>query len=237
MRMACQMILEGDFRNHILESRDPALVAFTSKACEESQQILSMMNDISGQFDGRGGIFAVDVGDDLERAAAGKLASRYRINRLPVVVAFSDGRPRDYIGGLTSKEDLAEMLERQLSPVREVIGARDFRAEVLDSKVPVLVHFHAASCDASKALIPIIEETANNFRGRAKVVRVEANPFNSAIMEEYGAIRTPVVAAFDAGVEADCIMGTIVGDRKKLANKGGSRKAVDHIAEMLSALC
>jgi thioredoxin 1 len=194
------------------------------------------MDEISGRFEGRGGVFAVDVGDDLERAASSKLASRFRINRLPVVLAFSEGRPKDYIGGLTSADDLADMLERQLRPVRDVIGARDFRLEVLESKVPVLVHFHAASCEASKALIPIIEETANNFRGRAKVVRVEANYFNAAIMEEYGAIRTPVVAAFDAGVEADCIMGTGI-EQRRLADKGESRKVIEHIGEMLGALC
>ena len=234
--MACQMLLEGDFRNHILESKDPALVAFTAKACAASQEVLTMMNEISGQFKGRGGVFALDFGDDLERAASSKLASRYRVNRLPVVIAFSDGRPKDYIAGVTSAEDLADMLERQLRPVREVIGARNFQVEVLESQVPVLVHFHSAACAASKALIPVIEETAENFRGRAKVVRVEANDFNTAIMEQHGAIRTPVLAAFDAGVQADCIMGTVV-DRQRLAKKDGKREAVDHIGEMLAALC
>ena len=233
--MACEMLLEGDFRNRVLQSKDPALVAFTAAACEESQQVLSMMKDISGRFEGRGHVFALDFGKDLQRAASSTLASRYRVNRLPVVIAFSDGRPTDYIGGLTSAEDLADMLERQLRPVREVIGARSFRTEVLESQVPVLVHFHSAACEASTALIPVVEQTATNFRGRAKVVRVEANNFNSAIMEEYGAIRTPVLAAFDGGVEADCIMGTGI-DRKQLAEKDGQRKAADHIGEMLGAL-
>jgi thioredoxin 1 len=234
--MACQMLLEGDFRSRVLESEGPALVAFTAKACEESQKVLSIMNEISGQFKDRGGVFALDFGNDLERAAASKLAARYRVNRLPVVIAFSDGRPTDYIGGVTSAEDLADMFERQLRPVREVIGARTFQVEVLESKVPVLVHFHSASCAASKALIPVIEETAVNFRGRAKVVRVEANDFNNAIMEQYGAIRTPMLATFDAGQMTDCIMGTVV-DSQRLAAKDGKREAVDHIGEMLATLC
>ena len=124
------------------------------------------------------------------------------------------------------------MLERQLRPVREVIGERNFRQEVIDSKLPVLVHFAAGSCEASLDMGPIVEATAEKFQGRAKVVRVELNAFNAGLMERFGAIRLPVIAAFEGGEMRDSILGTIV-DGKQLAAADGKSAAVEHVSEML----
>jgi thioredoxin 1 len=233
--MACDVISTRDFRRLVLETREPALVAFTAKFCEASQELLPVMDKVSDRFDGRG-VFAIDFGEDETRARASGLAARYGVKRLPAIIAFSDGRPKDLIGGLTTAEDVIDMFERQLRPVREVIGARNFEVEVLESRVPVLVHFHAGSCAASESLIPVIDETAKSFRGRAKVVRVEANPFNAGVMERYGAIRTPMVAAFEDGEMKDAIMGTVV-DSRRLGTRDGTREAVDHVGEMLAEYC
>ncbi len=232
--MACEMITARDFRSRVLNAREASLVAFTARFCEASLELIPVLEEISEKFD-QGSVFAIDLGDDPEKARSNKLAARYGVNRLPAVIAFSDGRPKDLIGGRASAEDLVDMLDRQLRPVKEVIGARNFRQEVLESKDPVLVHFHSAECDPSAALFPIIDDTAKSFQGRAKVVRVEANPFNAAVMERYGAIRTPMLAAFDDGEMKDSIMGTIV-DTGSLAKEDGQREAAAHVGEMLEAL-
>jgi thioredoxin 1 len=233
--MGCGNVTERDFRKLVLENDDPVLVVFTAGFCEESQKLLSVMNEVADAYEGRARVVNHDLGKDETQARSSKLAQRYRVNRLPVAVMFSEGRPKDYIGGLSSRADIADMIDRQLRPVREVIGERNFRQEVLESKAPVLVHFHAAECSASLDLLPIVESTAENFRGRAKVVRVEANVFNAALMERYGAIRLPVLAAFDAGEMRDCILGTIV-EPGLLAEKDGSRAALDHVGEMMEEL-
>lgn len=233
--MPSKMITTRNFKERVLDAREPALVAFTAKFCEASQELLPIMDEISAKFDGRSNVFTIDFGDDPVRARTSKLAARYGVNRLPVVIAFSEGRPKDMIGGLTSAEDLIDMLDRRLRPVGEVIGENNFRVEVLESKVPVLVHFHAASCEASESLIPIIDDTAKNFGGRAKVVRVVADPFNANVMARYGAIRTPMVAAFDDGEMKDHIMGTLVDARQLVEDPDGRRQAVDHVSEMLEA--
>jgi thioredoxin 1 len=230
--MACEMISLRDFRIRVLND-EPSVVAFTAKSCEHSQKLLPIMDEVSEKFDGR--VFAVDFGEGDLRARAARFGARYGVNRLPAVVAFSDGRPKDLIGGLTSAEDIADMLDRQMRPVRDVIGSRNFRVEVLESKKPVLVHFHSASCGGSESLIPTIDEVARKFSGRATVVRVEVSPFNAAVMERYGAIRTPMLAAFEDGDMKDTIMGTIV-DTKRLGAQDGVSEAVDHVSEMLEAL-
>lgn len=231
--MACEMISLEDFRDRVINPREASVVAFTAKSCEASQQLLPIMDEVSDRFDGR--VFAVTIATASIEAGASRLAARYGVHRLPAVIAFSDGRPKDLIGGLSSVEDIGEMLERQMRPVREVIGSRNFKAEVLDSKQPVLVHFSSASCGASESLIPVVDEVAKNFRGKATVVRVELSPFNAGLMETHGAIRTPMLAAFEDGKMQDSIMGTIV-DTKRLEAGDGTREAVDHVSEMLERL-
>ncbi|TMD05486.1 MAG: thiol reductase thioredoxin, partial [Chloroflexi bacterium] len=53
-----------------------------------------------------------------------------------------------------------------------------FKAEVLDSSIPVLVDFWAAWCSPCKMIAPIVHELAGEYEGRVKVTKldVDANP-------------------------------------------------------------
>ena len=49
-----------------------------------------------------------------------------------------------------------------------------FKAEVLESAVPVLVDAYSPDCGPCRAIAPILEELAEEVRGRAKVVKFNA---------------------------------------------------------------
>jgi thioredoxin 1/putative thioredoxin len=53
-----------------------------------------------------------------------------------------------------------------------VISEQSFRAEVLQSQVPVLVDFYADWCGPCKTVAPEVEALAQEMEGRAKVVKV-----------------------------------------------------------------
>ena len=74
----------------------------------------------------------------------------------------------------------------------------NFEAEVLNSKVPVLVDFYADWCGPCKIMAPIVEELADEFDGRAKIAKldVDANPRASAT---YGVRSIPTLVIFDGG--------------------------------------
>jgi thioredoxin 1 len=127
-------------------------------------------------------------------------------------MVFEGGRRRDMIGGMTSKASIAEMVDTRLKPVLEV-SERDFEGEVLRSRMPVLVHFHAAWCAASLDLLPLVETVGERFRGRARVVQVDFDA-NPALCARYGVQRVPVLALFDQGRVRDQILGAMTGGTK-----------------------
>ena len=73
-----------------------------------------------------------------------------------------------------------------------------FQSEVLEADTPVLVDFYADWCGPCKVMAPIVEELAEEFEGRAKIVKldVDASPRTSVA---YGIRSIPTVVIFVGG--------------------------------------
>ena len=94
-----------------------------------------------------------------------------------------------------------------MSKVSEVTDG-NFQAEVLDSKVPVLVDFWAPWCGPCRMVAPVVEEVSENFNGKIKVVKLNTDD-NPNIASQYGIRSIPTLILFKEGQKVDMVVGAV----------------------------
>ena len=194
-----------------------------------SQQLSPVFEGLAEKYKGRARVVSVDVTPSTER-----LCRAYKIDRLPVVMLFKDGEPRDFIGGATDEANIADMLETHLKPTIE-LSEFNFEREVVKSKVPVLIHFWAAWCKQSLVMDEVIRDVATKFRGRAKVGRLEMRPENARLFARYNVSRVPTTAVLHHGEIQDQIFGAMTGGTKVGAVQTScvGLTSLDNVSQML----
>ena len=84
----------------------------------------------------------------------------------------------------------------------------DFETEVMGSDQPVLVDFSAGWCAPCKKLEPIVEELANDYAGRVKVVKVDVDKAPN-IAAKFGVMSVPTLILFQGGAIKDQVIGLV----------------------------
>ena len=74
----------------------------------------------------------------------------------------------------------------------------DFDSQVLESAEPVLVDFWAEWCGPCKMIAPALDELADTYAGRAKVVKVDIDQ-NRAVAMKYHVRSIPMLLMFKDG--------------------------------------
>ena len=83
---------------------------------------------------------------------------------------------------------------------------QSFENEVLQSNEPVLVDFWAAWCAPCRMLAPTIDEIANEYEGRAKVMKLNVDD-NTETSSKYNIKGIPTLLLFKEGQLKDQLTG------------------------------
>mgnify|MGYP001580664098 CR=1 FL=1 len=97
---------------------------------------------------------------------------------------------------------------------------KDYKAEVLDSKIPVMVDFYAEWCGPCKQMAPIVDDLAKEYEGKIKIgkIDVDANPETPQM---YGVQSIPTFVLIKGG---------------EVVNKFTGARSKDDVEEMLNAM-
>jgi thioredoxin 1 len=98
----------------------------------------------------------------------------------------------------------------------QAVNEADFQSEVLDSSQPVLVDFWATWCQPCKMLDPLVKQLADEWQGKVKVVKLDADQ-NPNLLMKYGVMGIPTLLLFKSGQPVERLTG--YQSKDKLLNK------------------
>ena len=86
------------------------------------------------------------------------------------------------------------------------VDKNNFKAQVLDSKEPVVVDFWADWCGPCKMIGPSLEELSAQYAGKIKIAKVNTDE-NPELSVQFGVRSIPMLLMFKNGQIADMKVG------------------------------
>ncbi len=98
-------VTDDSFKSEVLESDLPVLVDFWAPWCGPCRAIAPVLEELSGEYDGRARIVKMNVDDHQNTAAA------YGVRSIPNLILFKDGQVAGQVVGAVAKSKLVETID------------------------------------------------------------------------------------------------------------------------------
>jgi thioredoxin 1 len=102
-------ITDGNFEETVLKSNQVALIDFWAQWCGPCRAIAPIIEELSGEYEGKAVIGKVDVDVNQE------IAMQYNIRSIPTILFIKNGEVVDKHVGSTTKAVLKAKLDKYMS--------------------------------------------------------------------------------------------------------------------------
>lgn len=106
--MGALHLTEKDFAQEVLQSNIPVLVDFWAEWCGPCRAIAPIVEELSGELQGKMKVAKVDVDQ------AQDLAAEYDVRSIPTLLVFKNGKVVDEIIGAMAKPQLLSKIKPHL---------------------------------------------------------------------------------------------------------------------------
>jgi thioredoxin 1 len=103
-----------------------------------------------------------------------------------------------------------------------IVGEDNFKKDVLEAEVPVLVDFTAVWCGPCLVIAPVLLELEKEYDGRMRLVKVDVDE-NNILAAKYGIAAIPTMLIFKGGKAVKQFVG--------LKSKKDLKAALDELME------
>lgn len=86
------------------------------------------------------------------------------------------------------------------------VTQESFNSTVIESKKPILVDFWAEWCGPCRMLSPVIEELADEYKGKVNFAKINVDE-NPKLASQYGVMSIPTIIIFKNGKPEQQVIG------------------------------
>jgi thioredoxin 1 len=100
---------DAKWNEEVLASKVPVVVDFWAEWCAPCKLMAPTMEALAEEFDGKVRVGKLNVDEN------GETSEKYEIRGIPTVMIFKGGQVTEQVVGVTSKENLARLIERHVT--------------------------------------------------------------------------------------------------------------------------
>ena len=104
-----QEVTDQSFEQDVLKSDVPVLVDFWAEWCGPCKALAPAVEKVAGEYEGKAKFVKLNIDDNNQ------VAQQYGIKGIPTLILFKNGAEADRTVGITSKDNIARMIDRALA--------------------------------------------------------------------------------------------------------------------------
>ncbi len=102
-------VTDSTFEQEVLQSHQPVLVDFWADWCGPCHAIAPVVEELAGEYEGQLKVLKLDVDQNPRTASA------YRVQSIPTLLVFKDGKPAERIVGAVPKTVIVDRLHSMVA--------------------------------------------------------------------------------------------------------------------------